>query len=80
MLPLEGPFEEDGAILDPSDRFFRDRCSDPLLLGEALLLLGPLLRRPALRIFLDLSKKNQLSSGHKTGHCVKQTGSRSVRL
>ena len=67
MVPFEGPFEEDGALLGPSDRFFRDRWAGLLLPGEAPLLLGPLRRWSALRIFLDLSEKNQLSSGQTTG-------------
>ena len=67
LVLLEGSLEEDVALLGPSDRFFRDWCSDLLLPGEAPLLLGPLLRWSALRIFLDLSEKNQLSSGQTTG-------------
>ena len=67
MVPLEDPFEEDAALLGPSGRFLRDWWADPLLPEEAPLLLGPLLRWSALRIFLDLSEKNQLSSGQTTG-------------
>ena len=67
MVPLEGPFEEDGALLGPSDRFFRDRWAGLLLSGEVPLLLGALRRWSALWIFLDLSEKNQLSSGQTTG-------------
>ena len=67
LVSLEGFFEEDGPLLGPSDRLLRDRWAGLFLPGEGPLLLGPFRRWAALRILLDLSEKNQVSSGQITG-------------